>query len=126
MALQIRSYAAAATGPLGFADAQTGVNYVRAAGQYYQRILDLAAGQNSRWGFIRTYYDFPYKVHPKLDDVAIVGAGTGNDVAAALRLSRRLDDGKTRERLPAAGTNPGSPPTRLDRARLDQYYFCEV
>ena len=33
----------------------------------------------------RRYYDFPYKAHPVLANVAVVGAGTGNDVAAALR-----------------------------------------
>lgn len=30
-------------------------------------------------------YDTPFSVAPRLDDVLIVGAGTGNDVAAALR-----------------------------------------
>ncbi|MDH3428338.1 MAG: hypothetical protein OEM23_07875, partial [Gemmatimonadota bacterium] len=30
-------------------------------------------------------YNFPYRVQPKVDRVLIVGAGTGNDVAAALR-----------------------------------------
>jgi len=64
----------------------TGLTLVRAAGHYYQRIHDfsperMTTGLNT----IRRYYDFPYKSHPKLADVAVVGAGTGNDVAAALR-----------------------------------------
>ena len=33
----------------------------------------------------RSYYELPYEVRPAAASVAIVGAGTGNDVAAALR-----------------------------------------
>ena len=33
----------------------------------------------------RDYYDLPYRLHPGRNEVAIVGAGSGNDVAAALR-----------------------------------------
>jgi spermidine synthase len=64
----------------------TGLTVIRAAGQYYQRIHNLS-GQNltGRERQIRDYYDFPYKMHSPLNDVAVVGAGTGNDVAAALR-----------------------------------------
>ena len=62
----------------------TGETMLRAAGQYYQRILDLSSPTTDRLKSIRNYYDFAYKAH-KVDDVAIVGAGTGNDVAAALR-----------------------------------------
>jgi hypothetical protein len=59
---------------------------IRAAGLYYQRIYDLSSSNlPGRLHAIREYYDFPYKVHPSLKDVAVVGAGTGNDVAAALR-----------------------------------------
>ena len=67
-------------------DQGTGLTLIRAAGHYYQHILDFsernssASSQDSR-----DYYDFPYKVHPALADVAVVGSGTGNDVAAALR-----------------------------------------
>lgn len=73
----------------------TGLTLIRAAGHYYQRIYDLSgqtltSGQNltsheQDMRDMRAYYDFPYKMHSPLDDVAIVGAGTGNDVAAALR-----------------------------------------
>jgi hypothetical protein len=64
----------------------TGLTLIRAAGHYYQRIYDLS-GENlsPKLANVRGYYDFPYKVHPQLDDVAVVGAGTGNDVAAAVR-----------------------------------------
>ena len=34
---------------------------------------------------MRDYYDLPYQIVKQPKDVAIVGAGTGNDVAAALR-----------------------------------------
>ncbi len=70
-----------------------GLTLIRAAGHYYQRIHDFS-GQNLTSGarHIRDYYDFPYKVHSPLNDVAVVGAGTGNDVAAALRAgARRVD-----------------------------------
>jgi len=64
----------------------TGLTLIRAAGHYYQRIHNLS-GQNLTGParHIRDYYDFPYKMHSSLNDVAVVGAGTGNDVAAALR-----------------------------------------
>ena len=64
---------------------------ILAAGHYYQRVHDLSRsnrnvdaipGLNS----IRSYYEMPYWLygHPP-GYVAVVGAGTGNDVAAALR-----------------------------------------
>ena len=66
--------------------ADSGLTMIRAAGNYYQRIHDLSAGNTAaRWSKIRGYYDFPYKSHAQLTNVAVVGAGTGNDVAAALR-----------------------------------------
>ncbi len=71
----------------------TGLTLIRAAGHYYQRIYDFS-GQNliPQLRHVRDYYDFPYKVRPALADVAVVGAGTGNDVAAALRAgSGRVD-----------------------------------
>jgi len=62
---------------------ENGLPVIRAAGLYYQRIHDLSS--QSQLTKIRDYYDFAYKVRPRLDDVAVVGSGTGNDVAAALR-----------------------------------------
>ena len=63
----------------------TGLTMINAAGNYYQRIYDFSDPQGRRWSKVRGYYDFPYKAHPTLANVAVVGAGTGNDVAAALR-----------------------------------------
>ena len=63
----------------------TGQTLINAAGHYYQRIYDFSDVQSTRWSDVRGYYDFPYKAHPTLGNVAVVGAGTGNDVAAALR-----------------------------------------
>ena len=70
-----------------------GLTLIRAAGHYYQRIHNLAdANLTGPVGHIRDYYDFPYKAHPRLTDVAIVGAGTGNDAAAALRAGANRAD----------------------------------
>ena len=67
-------------------DAESGFTLIRAAGHFYQHIMDLSRNNSSPAATInRVYYDFPYKAHPVLDDVAVVGSGTGNDVAAALR-----------------------------------------
>ena len=64
----------------------TGLTLIRAAGTYYQRInnfsSDTVSAQQSQ---TRAYYDFPYKTHTLLANIAVVGAGTGNDVAASLR-----------------------------------------
>jgi spermidine synthase len=70
-------------------DQDTGFTLIRAAGHYYQHILDLSAQQS---GDDASYYEYPYKAHPVLTDVAIVGSGTGNDVAAALNAgAERVD-----------------------------------
>jgi len=67
----------------------TGLTLIRAAGHYYQRIFDFSKESEEkvspRWLGVRRYYEFPYKAHPQLGNVAVVGSGTGNDVAAALR-----------------------------------------
>jgi SAM-dependent methyltransferase len=63
---------------------QTGLTLIRAAGNYYQRIYDFS-GNNSRQESVRKYYELPYQIKPQPANVAVVGAGTGNDVAAALR-----------------------------------------
>jgi SAM-dependent methyltransferase len=67
-----------------------GLMRLRAAGHYYQRVHDLARSNRSVAAdhvlrSIRDYYEFPYHVFGTPGNVAIVGAGTGNDVAAALR-----------------------------------------
>jgi spermidine synthase len=63
----------------------TGLTLIKAAGHYYQHIHDFSYTQNSREHEFHRYYDFAYKAHSGLTNVAVVGAGTGNDVAAALR-----------------------------------------
>jgi SAM-dependent methyltransferase len=56
---------------------------------FYQQIWDCSpegAGRDQRQRAAREYYDLPYKALPQPpEDVAVVGAGSGNDVAAALR-----------------------------------------
>ena len=63
----------------------SGLTMINAAGHYLQHIYDFSDPRDTRWNDIRGYYDFPYKAHPVLKNIAVVGAGTGNDVAAALR-----------------------------------------
>jgi spermidine synthase len=63
---------------------ENGLTLIRAAGHYYQRIYDFSLN-NPRLENVRHYYDFPYQIKPKPARVAVVGAGTGNDVAAAVR-----------------------------------------
>jgi len=52
---------------------------------FYQDVLNLGAGASPGLASARDYYDFPYAILPPCGKVLIVGAGTGNDVAAALR-----------------------------------------
>ena len=65
-----------------------GLTQIRAAGHYYQRVHNLSTNFVAAYPDrkpVRDYYELPYRIHPKSKRVAIVGAGTGNDVAAALR-----------------------------------------
>ena len=67
---------------------QHGMTMIRAAGHYYQRVHDLSRDAVKAYGDrrrIKDYYELPYHIHPNSQRVAIVGSGTGNDVAAALR-----------------------------------------
>jgi hypothetical protein len=64
----------------------SGLTLIRAAGHYYQRIHNLSgANLAPEIAKTRDYYDLPFKATSALSDVAVVGSGTGNDVAAALR-----------------------------------------
>lgn len=68
---------------------------IEAAGHYYQRILDL--NKTRRVGdpllqSIAEYYELPYAFKPTPNSVCVVGAGAGNDVAAALRLGAKHID----------------------------------
>jgi SAM-dependent methyltransferase len=67
---------------------------IRAAGHYYQRVFDLSKPEalDSEMTRIRNYYDLPYRVYGTPTDVAVVGAGSGNDVAAAVRSGARYID----------------------------------
>jgi hypothetical protein len=68
----------------------SGLMVIQAAGHYYQRVHDLARSNlnvavDPQLRRIRDYYELPYRVYGTPRDVAIVGSGAGNDVAAALR-----------------------------------------
>jgi len=53
---------------------------------FYQDLLNLGPSANAAdVRSPRRYYDFPYALLPPCGRVLIIGAGTGNDVAAALR-----------------------------------------
>ena len=61
-----------------------------AAGHYHQRLLNLGTthkqpDENKKIAAISNYYDLPFKIAPGSKHVGIVGAGTGNDVATAIR-----------------------------------------
>lgn len=65
-----------------------GLTMIRAAGHYYQKIHNLSTNTVAANPWLKSwadYYELPYRIHPKGKQVAVVGAGTGNDVAAALR-----------------------------------------
>jgi spermidine synthase len=65
---------------------EQGLMEIRAAGHYYQRVHDFSKGADSpAQRRIKDYYELPYQMLKQPKDVAVVGAGTGNDVAAALR-----------------------------------------
>ena len=77
---------------LGYGD--NGLLRIRAAGHYFQRVHNLSnqavqATTDPKLQSIRNYYELPYRIAGSAGDVAIVGAGTGNDVAAALRSGAR-------------------------------------
>ena len=67
---------------------------IRAAGHYYQRVFNLANPDalDTEMLRIRNYYDLPYRVYGTPSDVAVVGAGSGNDVAAAVRSGAKYID----------------------------------
>jgi hypothetical protein len=55
---------------------------------YFQRILDLspkARQADPNVEKVAAYYELPYQLKPQPERVLVVGAGTGNDVAAGLR-----------------------------------------
>jgi SAM-dependent methyltransferase len=67
---------------------ERGLSLIRAASTYHQWVHDLSPGAVAAFPERRAradYYGLPYRLRPGARRVAIVGAGTGNDVAAALR-----------------------------------------
>lgn len=71
-----------------------GLLRIHAAGHYYQQVHNLSntavqSTADPNLQRIRNYYELPYRIAGSPREVAIVGAGTGNDVAAALRAGAR-------------------------------------
>jgi spermidine synthase len=67
-----------------------GLMRILAAGTYYQKVFDLSSetasrDHDSKLRRIVGYYELPFLTARSLQTVAIVGAGSGNDIAAALR-----------------------------------------
>lgn len=61
---------------------------IKSANTYYQTVLNLRKDvieNNERLVAWEASYSFPYTIKEKKDAVLVVGSGTGNDVAAALR-----------------------------------------
>jgi SAM-dependent methyltransferase len=74
---------------------EKGLITLRAAGHYYQRVHDLSPAAQAASADARRvafYYEMAYRVYGRPADVLILGAGTGNDVAAALRREARSVD----------------------------------
>jgi spermidine synthase len=67
-----------------------GLMNILSGGSYYQKVFDLAESnrghESDEDSYVRAYYEFPFAFKKKPERVAIVGAGSGNDVAAALRM----------------------------------------
>jgi SAM-dependent methyltransferase len=67
-----------------------GLMQILSGGSYYQKVYNFAdekRGQESDADrYVRAYYEFPYKFRKDPGRVAIVGSGSGNDVATALRM----------------------------------------
>jgi len=62
---------------------------------FYQYILDLSDESVSQRAYLKPFqnqYNYPYTLASSLNDVLIVGAGTGNDVAGALRFGAKHID----------------------------------
>jgi spermidine synthase len=67
-----------------------GLMRILAAGTYYQKVFDLSfesanRDHEAKLQQIVGYYELPFLTSEARENVAIVGAGSGNDIAAALR-----------------------------------------
>ncbi|MCB0323748.1 MAG: hypothetical protein KDD69_09255, partial [Bdellovibrionales bacterium] len=78
---------------IDLAQARGGALLLSSNGLYYQRLLDLrdekVASDAPTVLQQRRHYDLPYTVGPDSPSVLVLGSGTGNDVAAALRNGAR-------------------------------------
>src|SRR5215471_3809969 len=67
-----------------------GLMNILSGGAYYQKVFNLSDENRGHEPeddrYARAYYEFPFNFAKKPERVAIVGAGSGNDVAAALRM----------------------------------------
>jgi spermidine synthase len=67
-----------------------GLMQILSGGSYYQKVYNFAEtkrGQETDEDrYVRAYYEFPYNFKKAPERVAIVGSGSGNDVATALRM----------------------------------------
>ena len=67
-----------------------GLMAILSGGLYYQKVFNFAESNRGHESVedrnTRAYYEFPFNFKKKPERVAIVGAGSGNDVAAALRM----------------------------------------
>ncbi len=75
--------------------ATNGLTEILTGGMFYQKMFDLSftnVKNNPSLKRMASIYELPFQVANSLDRVAIVGAGSGNDVAAALRYkSQKID-----------------------------------
>ena len=67
-----------------------GLMQILSGGSYYQKVYNFSEDRRGLESdadrYVRTYYEFPYNFKKAPERVAIVGAGSGNDVATALRM----------------------------------------
>jgi spermidine synthase len=67
-----------------------GLMQILSGGSYYQKVYNFADNKRGNESdadrFVRAYYEFPYNFKKAPERVAIVGSGSGNDVATALRM----------------------------------------
>lgn len=67
-----------------------GLMQILSGGSYYQKVYNFAGSRRGRESeadrHVRAYYEFPYNFKKAPERVAIVGSGSGNDVATALRM----------------------------------------
>ncbi len=67
-----------------------GLMQILSGGSYYQKVYNFAddkrGAESAEDRYVRAYYEFPYNFKKAPGRVAIVGSGSGNDVATALRM----------------------------------------